>query len=1315
MKSKTRLDSAVFQLTPTRTRYTLVVNAKGKTEQISSGLLGPFLEHLKAAKDQVSKGCYSILLQPDRVGGAVWFTKGTVERFVRFVNTPEVLERVNMTESEILQIEEAISIQDSDTLGLNNEEDHNKSMEGYREKSRESIEGSQPLLNVDIENMIVIYKLGEHITSNGSTGRESSRVHFLRVLETRKTVLQKEQGMAFARALAAGFDMDHMSHLVSFAECFGAPRLMEACVGFMVLWKRKHEHDHWLENGAMPTQSEVFADTNLKSVITKQHEELKEPCSDSNAKNDIEGKEKSSNAANANMNFDYNRGYQEFCQPMQDVPYHQINMGGGPLFQPLYPHNSESLVIKHLKDNKSEDTDSEMRNMNVSCLRQEEVSESSQGQEQRRKSGRTSRKKSGVVVIRNLNYISSERMHDNTVGGSQSTSDPENVKEADKIRDWSRMYKKKKSVRSIKSKESITRFSAKGNSYEKEDIVHVHEADSGNWQVFQNILLQHDNRDRHDAEHGMFASEKDVHVKRLKNSTGVDPVISCERNSYEVQDGRRIHSHINGGKKVLLLNAFSDDLESSRGELGSEPNDCLMDIHFPGSEGGKGGAASNRKMWKNSLYNVTDESYILPSRSSLHDQTKADFSAINMDVDVPSDLQKKRNVLSGVKSQLSYEPDILSLVPIRETVPGSIGYDPSVDCEVQASSRGDITGQKRTKEASVTVIREMPKKLDKDKKSRAIRDNAVTRKTGKSSKVVLSTEAQQARAEKIRSSKADLQKMKKAKEEEELKRLEALKNERQKRISARSSSGPAQLTLTQTRPQIKPKLYPTTGAPNLNDIGHATVSLSNRTASMESSVPQNTTKPNNLNKGSPSQSTLPSQLRPQLQSKLSPTTTYRSSKFSDSEPGPSSPLQRLRRRAASLGSNAALKMARPNGSSSAERYPSNKPIHSASSLPNLHKPNTPISPDMRVSTARVRKLSYPSVSSIALGSTNSSEQKVSGAGVQRPTLPEKSNRHNDSSKLLSPSPRDINARGCPNVKSRTVPVQNSTQPMTSLETNSRSSPTVDDTQVKQSNTKSSHNGNGEDKQVIETTVVLENEIPIIPIVQVSQERIDTTKESFDDHSVGENTELVTKYETTQTPVSPAAVKEVEIPIKCNFDEKPCTPEIEEDHEVKEQAKCTSVEISPEPHQTPPWKDLTRTPPISRDLARRTKAHGSDFSHSSVDISSGPNHALWQELERTPPNSSDLARRSLETTKAHTPGGSPGSSVKARVKLSSKGIRRILRFGKSSEKQFFKSDSRIISKSYLIDSFASTASSYKGRKLEENGYRRSTMSHALYIA
>jgi len=46
------------------------------------------------------------------------------------------------------------------------------------------------------------------------------------VLETRKNVLRKEQAMAFAHAVAAGFDIDNLGYLIAFAERFGAARLM---------------------------------------------------------------------------------------------------------------------------------------------------------------------------------------------------------------------------------------------------------------------------------------------------------------------------------------------------------------------------------------------------------------------------------------------------------------------------------------------------------------------------------------------------------------------------------------------------------------------------------------------------------------------------------------------------------------------------------------------------------------------------------------------------------------------------------------------------------------------------------------------------------------------------------------------------------------------------------------------------------------------------------------------------------------------------------------------------------------------------------
>ncbi|GJT19093.1 hypothetical protein Tco_0877799 [Tanacetum coccineum] len=112
------------------------------------------------------------------------------------------------------------------------------------------------------------------------------RVQLLNVLETRKTVLKKEQGMAFARAVAAGFEVDHVSNLLSFAECFGASRLMSACLRFMDLWKQKHESGQWVEieaEDAMSTKSDYSAMNASGIVLSSMTNRHDEPGGDANS------------------------------------------------------------------------------------------------------------------------------------------------------------------------------------------------------------------------------------------------------------------------------------------------------------------------------------------------------------------------------------------------------------------------------------------------------------------------------------------------------------------------------------------------------------------------------------------------------------------------------------------------------------------------------------------------------------------------------------------------------------------------------------------------------------------------------------------------------------------------------------------------------------------------------------------------------------------------------------------------------------------------------------------------------------------------
>ena len=59
----------------------LFVSSDGNTEKLASGLVKPFVTHLKVAEEQVALAVQSIKLEVDKCRNAeTWFTKGTLER-----------------------------------------------------------------------------------------------------------------------------------------------------------------------------------------------------------------------------------------------------------------------------------------------------------------------------------------------------------------------------------------------------------------------------------------------------------------------------------------------------------------------------------------------------------------------------------------------------------------------------------------------------------------------------------------------------------------------------------------------------------------------------------------------------------------------------------------------------------------------------------------------------------------------------------------------------------------------------------------------------------------------------------------------------------------------------------------------------------------------------------------------------------------------------------------------------------------------------------------------------------------------------------
>ncbi|KAK4266166.1 hypothetical protein QN277_027128 [Acacia crassicarpa] len=837
MNPSTRLDSAVFQLTPTRTRCDLVIIVNGKKEKIASGLLDPFLSHLKAAKDQMAKGGYSIILEPDH-DGASWFTRGTIERFVRFVSTPEILERVYTIESEILQIGEAIAIQGNNTIGISTQEENQvKHVENTEAASERKT--SKTLQDTDEEKAIVLYKPeAQPPEANGTTSSEgNSKVQLLKVLETRKSVLQKEQGMAFARAVAAGFDIEYLPSLMSFAECFGASRMMDACKKFMDLWKRKHESGQWLEieaSEAIPNRLD-FSPVNtsgiiLSSMAAAPHTEL-DSENNGKAHADVPPMDRQPSAGhqeNIQGQFPHHMyppwpinsppGTVPVFQPYPGMPYYQ-NYPGTPYMQPIYPPVEDPRLNsgqnmgrrRHSMDGRYSNTESE----HWGELDME--GEGSQTGERRKKSSRSGRQKSGTVVIRNINYIT--KAENSSGSGSYSDSGSENHEDKDTDEQV------KNSKRRGSAKESFKKL----NSSDREETELGNDADGGHWQAFQNCLLRDVDEDRHAIDQDQFEVEKGDRLRRKKHVSVNDPLVCSEENRHEIQGGDSIDMHAISRGSTRLPKTSNDEFLLSRGATQPGGGMSLDDVQSSeidgrrvgyrrtvnddfiilkqGSQSGyshppsdleavNGLGYSNNNLERKSLRDMNDDSYIVEYRSNqANDAGDNERKAINIDSELLAVHQKVERLSGDVRNHHNYQPDELSLMPERGTERTSMGYDPALDYELEAQVEVDASRAKKNNEVSAD-IKPGSKKLDKDQKSK-LTPNGTDRKKnvgpirrGKNSKLSPLDEAR-ARAEKLRNYKADLQKMKKEKEEEELKRLEALKIKRQKRIAARSSSIPA--------------------------------------------------------------------------------------------------------------------------------------------------------------------------------------------------------------------------------------------------------------------------------------------------------------------------------------------------------------------------------------------------------------------------------------------------------------------------------------------------------------------------------------------
>ncbi|XP_010537005.1 PREDICTED: uncharacterized protein LOC104811855 [Tarenaya hassleriana] len=819
MDPRTRIDYALFQLTPTRTRCDLVIFSGGESEKLASGLFQPFVSHLKSARDQISRGGYSVTLRPSS-SASPWFTKATLQRFVRFVSTPEVLERFVTLEKEIEQIEDSILSNGAAIAG--------------------DTEGNESAWNSHKSAALSVAK-GKHEVDDVE---ENSKVRLQRVLENRKAVLCKEQAMAYARALVVGFELDYMDDLLSFSDAFGAARLREACLNFMDLCKRKNEDRLWVDQiaamQALPrpdlssfmVNSDIILageETDMMNSQTVKLGSAMDGSSQGSLETSQDGAAALSQPADGKaqmampwLNPQYMPPYHGYMFPgMQPPPpYMQwpVNMGDSEPGE--YKTRKSSRKKKKKKSKHDESTES---------------SDSSDSVE-----GNHGKKSSKKVVIRNINYITSKRN-----GGKDSDSAEDSGEEEGFIDGDSIKQQVEEAVGSLERRHKSSSRRQRKKRHESSEEEHHRGDDSydavssketkgidDTWGAFQSLLLKDKDSDNFgleplplQEEPGRFSSPLEMESKvvrkrqppsddsflvvngdtenggqtRVKNFDTEENFRPIRR---ENEDEEMLFSHRtgdsgsysradmsqNGGSKMIRAQTEGDWLLHNQSDpiANEEENDSALIKTFSGDQ---------FHVMKSGKDVLTDDSFMIQPHAENQSESQSRTDIMVSEIVGITQHENRTPETTHNKPVATHEPDDLFMVIGRE--PGSepvpAPWTPEIEYE-NGILASEISAEAGTKASAA----EQTSEGTKDKKNPASRGRPATSKDAKSRASNRSNPTSKAQRPPW-GSRAAAPNSKSEREEERRKRMEELLKQRQKRITERSSgNGPSSLAPKKT-------------------------------------------------------------------------------------------------------------------------------------------------------------------------------------------------------------------------------------------------------------------------------------------------------------------------------------------------------------------------------------------------------------------------------------------------------------------------------------------------------------------------------------
>ncbi|KAM7255041.1 hypothetical protein ACFE04_020282 [Oxalis oulophora] len=784
MDSSTPLDYALFQLTPTRTRCDLVVvYGGGKShEKLASGLFEPFIAHLGFAKDQISKGGYSIKLSPPppnpTTNTANWFTKHTFQSFVRFVSTPAILERFVSLEKEISQIDSSIQASECANVAVQSDDGSGLSTNGIKTNSTDS---SKPKSELERLNDVseesskynttlywqycisrIFLLLTAHLFS-------ISRVQLQRLLEARKTMLRRDQAMAYASAFVAGFGLDDIDDLISFADAFKASRLRESCMKFKELCWKKQADRQWMAelaaveacspselsltgtSGIVITNPINTPDQNMMLNVFKNAQKRSADAikSDTSSDSQKDGSlAASDNIPSANPNVQI---------PMQwpnMVPHYMYNPQGhiqqlppyqGYMYPPHYnrhmpwPTTQKSSSGKRVNRKKEEDSGSEdeqITDSDDSDTGSDSESDSTSRKGRKHSSSKNKKhnkkKQSKTVVIRNINYITPDGRNGEAKGIDVNSSELNGEDVIDAIQSLSKPLKSK-STENIHIAENGC-----DNGVAKR---------SENWDDFKNLLMKGGDVHVNEVERLQSVDFQDNVLKSEKVQTKVadsgDSLITNQRNGgYEdrtklvnFENEEIILKRRDFVDNSLILSRVQDSETDCRG-ASSEPS-IIRSRRGDDSFIANGDAITERKLFdgdcifasekdsyqtentrKNNMF--VDDSIMVQARSSadcLTDtQWKTDINMILEQNQASANFQKENGNGEALQDQRN-EPDDLYMLLERNSVVNSENISRSMDYGIESNFNTDKKLPSNDKNI-VTKSCELPRKKDPSKEAR---------------------------------------------------------------------------------------------------------------------------------------------------------------------------------------------------------------------------------------------------------------------------------------------------------------------------------------------------------------------------------------------------------------------------------------------------------------------------------------------------------------------------------------------------------------------------------------------------------------------